>query len=101
MRLGLIIIAAILVTACHAEGQGTKPRPGAELIGTHAKNWTVGPEWAGSKPMRLRGRVVVARFWTDPCPYCAASLPAMQAIADYQAICAANLTALPSSKDLR
>jgi peroxiredoxin len=58
---------------------------GAELIGTKAKEWTVGPEWANSKPLRLedlRGRVVMVRFWTDTCPYCTASLPAMQRLAD-------------------
>lgn len=58
---------------------------GEELIGTKAKEWTVGPEWANSKPLRLedlRGRVVVVRFWTDTCPYCTASLPAMQRLAD-------------------
>jgi len=51
------------------------------LIGTKAKEWVVGPEWANSAPLRLRelrGRVVVVRFWTDTCPYCEASLPALQ-----------------------
>ncbi len=85
MRSVLVIITAIVVTATHAEGQGTTQRPGMELIGARAREWTVGPEWANSKPMRLqdlRGRVVVVRFWTDTCPYCAASLPAMQTLAD-------------------
>lgn len=85
MRFGLVIIAVIFGAAGHAEGQGTKPHPGAELIGTQAKEWTVGPEWVGSNPLRLRdlrGRVVVVRFWTDTCPYCAKSLPAIQTLAD-------------------
>lgn len=58
---------------------------GAELLGAKAKKWTVGPEWAHSKPLRLadlHGRVVVVRFWTDTCPYCARSLPALQQLAD-------------------
>ena len=57
---------------------------GAQLLGTSAREWSVGPEWANSKPLRLedlRGRVVMVRFWTDTCPYCAASLPAMQKLA--------------------
>ncbi|MBT8468410.1 MAG: redoxin domain-containing protein, partial [Deltaproteobacteria bacterium] len=58
---------------------------GTDLIGTKAREWTVGPEWANSKPLRLadlRGQVVMVRFWTDTCPYCAASLPAMQKLAE-------------------
>lgn len=58
---------------------------GDDLVGSPAKEWTAGPEWAHSKPLRLgdlRGRVVVVRFWTDTCPYCAKSLPAMQELAD-------------------
>lgn len=58
---------------------------GDGLIGTRAPEWSAGPEWANSKPLRLedlRGRVVVVRFWTDTCPYCEASLPAMQKLAD-------------------
>lgn len=58
---------------------------GADLLGAKAKGWTAGPEWAHSKPLRLedlRDRVVVVRFWTDTCPFCAKSLPAMQQLAD-------------------
>jgi len=58
---------------------------GSELVGTRAPEWSAGPEWANSKPIRLedlRGRVVVVRFWTDRCPYCEASLPAMQKLAE-------------------
>lgn len=58
---------------------------GADLVGTKAKPWSAGPEWAGSEALRLedlRGRVVVVRFWTDTCPYCTKSLPAMQELAE-------------------
>ncbi len=63
----------------------SKPATGRDLTGTAPPEWTVGPEWNGSKPLRLRdlrGQVVMVRFWTDTCPYCAASLPAMQKLAD-------------------
>jgi peroxiredoxin len=30
----------------------------------------------------LRGRVVLVRFWTDTCPFCAASAPALEALHD-------------------
>lgn len=85
MRLGFVILAAICATAGRAGGEEARPRAGAELIGTQAKEWTIGPEWANSKPLQLRdlrGRVVMVRFWTDTCHYCAASLPAMQELAD-------------------
>ena len=78
--LGLL---AILMPGTGA-GQG-KPSNGADLVGTKLPGWTAGPEWANSKPLRLRdlrGRVVMVRFWTDTCDYCAASLPAMQKLAD-------------------
>lgn len=67
-----------------AEMRREKAR-GRDLVGTKAREWVVGPEWAGSKPLRLadlRGRVVMVRFWTDTCPFCAASLPAMQTLAE-------------------
>lgn len=41
-------------------------------------------EWHGGPPRKLadlRGRVVVVRFWTDQCPYCAESLPALEELA--------------------
>lgn len=85
MRFGLVVIAVAWGAVGHAEGQSAKRNPGADLLGTQAKEWTVGPEWASSKPMRLRdlrGRVVVVRFWTDTCPHCAASLPAIQGLAE-------------------
>ncbi len=38
-------------------------------------------EWANSSPLslnELRGHVVVVRFWTNTCPYCAKSMPVLQ-----------------------
>ena len=85
MRLGFVMLVVFCASTGVGEGQAAKPRTGAELVGTQAKAWTVGPEWANSKPLRLndlRGRVVMVRFWTDRCHFCAASLPAMQKLAD-------------------
>lgn len=85
MRLGFVALVVTCAAARVAGGQETKLHAGAELVGTQAKEWTVGPEWANSKPLRLRdlrGRVVVVRFWTDTCDFCGASLPAMQKLAD-------------------
>jgi thiol-disulfide isomerase/thioredoxin len=30
------------------------------------------------KSLKLRGRVVLIRWWTDTCPFCAATAPALQ-----------------------
>jgi peroxiredoxin len=94
MRSSLGFLACLVAFGAADEGRAdesvaldalrSKPA-GAELVGVKAKEWTAGPEWAHSKPLRLEdlsGRVVVVRFWTDTCPYCAKSLPAMQQLAD-------------------
>ncbi len=52
---------------------------GAELIGTTALGWE-GAEWLNPEPLRLedlRGKVVLVRWWTDSCPYCSRSAPAL------------------------
>jgi peroxiredoxin len=52
---------------------------GAELIGTEAPGWE-GAEWLTTEPLRLedlRGKVVLVRWWTDTCPYCSRSAPAL------------------------
>jgi peroxiredoxin len=59
------------------------PASGVDLVGSAARPWQL-REWDGSEPLRLeelKGRVVVLRFWTNTCPYCARSLPALQALA--------------------
>lgn len=85
MRLTVAMLGLFAVLAPGTgAGQG-KPSSGADLVGTKVPEWMAGPEWAHSKPLRLRylrGRVVMVRFWTDTCDYCAASLPAMQKLAD-------------------
>jgi thiol-disulfide isomerase/thioredoxin len=76
---------------------------GGDLLGTQAQEWLAGPEWANSKPLRLddlRGRVVVVRFWTDTCPYCEASLPAMQKLAEEMKDAPVTFVGLYQSKPL-
>ena len=41
--------------------------------------------WLNSAPLSLadlRGRVVLIRWWTDTCPFCASSAPALRALHD-------------------
>ncbi len=52
---------------------------GAELIGTRAPGWETA-ECLNGEPLRLedlRGKVVLVRWWTDTCPYCSRSAPAL------------------------
>ena len=67
-------------------GRVPASRDGLELIGQRAPAWGE-MEWLGSEPLTLedlRGRVVLIRFWTDTCPFCRATAPALAEIdADY------------------
>lgn len=61
-----------------------RSRGGADLIGQPAKPWTE-LRWLDDRPRtleQLRGQIVLVRFWTDTCPFCAATAPALAAIAD-------------------
>jgi thiol-disulfide isomerase/thioredoxin len=58
----------------------TPTAPGSDLVGTPAPAW-ITSEWTTESPLSLadlRGRVVVVRFWTNTCPYCERSMPALQ-----------------------
>ncbi|MBL4689140.1 MAG: TlpA family protein disulfide reductase [Nannocystaceae bacterium] len=48
------------------------------------RSWEVAA-WANTPPLtlaELRGQVVVVRFWTDTCPFCEASMPALAGLAE-------------------
>lgn len=83
------------VGACGGELQGEDTRApavpasraGTEIVGTAAPPLPT-MAWIG-EPLAieaLRGRVVLVRFWTDTCPYCRATAPALRELdADYRA----------------
>lgn len=66
-----------------AETQGLPaPRAGGDRVGQPAPAWGE-LEWIRSEPLALedlRGKVVLVRFWTDTCPFCRASAPALRAL---------------------
>ena len=70
----------LVFTLLHFSGGGAFAKVGDELLGTEAPEFVV-QEWFGSKPLtlaELKGKVVLVRFWTGPqCPFCAASVPAL------------------------
>ena len=55
---------------------------GADRIGLAAPPFDF-EAWLNSEPMRLadlRGQVVLVRWWTDTCPFCASSAPALRTL---------------------
>jgi peroxiredoxin len=55
---------------------------GADRIGVAAPEFRF-DAWMNAEPMTLddlRGQVVLVRWWTDTCPFCASSAPALRAI---------------------
>ncbi len=55
---------------------------GADWIGRPAPEWSF-DRWTRGSPRSLaslRGKVVLLRWWTDECPYCAATLPALEKV---------------------
>jgi peroxiredoxin len=73
--------AVILLFASIARADWA-PREGASLIGTPAPE-LVGLRWLQGGPLtmaKLRGNVVLIRFWTDGCKLCSATAPALRAL---------------------
>ena len=57
---------------------------GSDRIGVAAPSFEF-DGWLNSEPLSLealRGRVVLVRWWTETCPFCASSAPALRAIHD-------------------
>jgi len=55
---------------------------GSDRIGVAAPSFAF-DGWLNSEPLSLadlRGRVVLVRWWTETCPFCASSAPALRAI---------------------
>ncbi len=72
-------LALILAPAPLFGGTAAAAAEGAELIGNAAPDWQ-GLVWLEPEPRHLadlRGKVVLLRWWTDTCPFCARSAPAL------------------------
>jgi len=61
--------------------EGEDPDSGAELLGTPAPAWTF-TRWIGAPHSlaELRGKVVLVRWWTEGCHFCANTLPELEAL---------------------
>ncbi len=74
-----ILVLTTLTGSAALAAVANQEAEGAELIGTRAPGWE-GAEWLNTEPLRLedlRGKVVLVRWWTDSCPYCSRSAPAL------------------------
>jgi len=71
-------VGAFFVVLSWQGAVGAFAQEGKELVGASAPEWEL-VEWFNSEPLslgRLKGKVVLVRWWTGPeCPYCAASAP--------------------------
>ncbi len=87
----ILMLTVLLSPATRSWAEDTRQafpvsRAGQELIGTPAKQWLLDswldePKDSQLTLESLRGQVVLIRFWTATCPYCAASLPALSTFA--------------------
>jgi peroxiredoxin len=78
-----------MTTHDHAHGpsSGYDPDSGAELIGHPAPPWRF-QRWVRGGPLTLdslRGKVVLMRFWTEDCRFCAETLPAIELLRRHDA----------------
>ena len=74
LRIGGIVLLMLLII-----NQGLIAKEGDELIGKPAPEWGT-LEWMNSQPLTLNelaDKVVLIRWWTETCPFCAASAPAL------------------------
>jgi thiol-disulfide isomerase/thioredoxin len=80
-----LVAAALIVVGIAGRTRAPAPArapegPIASVVGRPAPEWGERP-WLHSAPLdwaALRGRVVLVRFWTDGCPFCAATAPALE-----------------------
>ena len=72
-------IVSIILLMLLTINQGLIAKEGDELIGKPAPEWGT-LKWMNSQPLQLSelaDKVVLIRWWTETCPFCAASAPAL------------------------
>ena len=79
LRIGGILLLMLLNI-----NQGLLSKEGDELIGKPAPEWGT-LEWMNSQPLKLNelaDKVVLIRWWTETCPFCNRSAPALNEFHD-------------------
>ena len=80
MQMPLLALGAALNLL--AAAPASPSAPGAERIGRPAPAWSF-ERWIRTAPLSLdalHGKVVLIRWWTDGCHYCAATLPGLETL---------------------
>ncbi len=73
------VLFSVALALSSASTVAAAPREGEDLIGTRAPPFQL-KQWVNSSPIEiedLRGKVVLVRWWTDGCPFCSTSAPAL------------------------
>ena len=79
LRIGGILLLMLL-----SINQGLIAKEGDELIGKPAPKWGT-LKWMNSQPLKLselEDKVVLIRWWTETCPFCSRSAPALNEFHD-------------------
>ena len=93
MQMPLLALGAALslLAAASASASDEIAAPAAyasdEIVGQAAPEWSF-ERWIRTAPLSLdalRGKVVLVRWWTDGCHYCAATLPALEGLRQHHA----------------
>lgn len=90
MRMFLVTLVAGLLMAASPESRrpdhpheaaAADPESGVEMLGHPAPAWTF-TRWIGPPQSLagLRGKVVLLRWWTEGCHFCAATLPGLESL---------------------
>ena len=77
-------IGGILLLMLLNINQGLMAKEGDELIGKLAPEWGT-LKWMNSQPLKLselEDKVVLIRWWTETCPFCSSSAPALNEFHD-------------------
>ena len=77
-------IGGILLLMLLNINQGLMAKEGDELIGKLAPEWGT-LKWMNSQPLKLSelaDKVVLIRWWTETCPFCSSSAPALNEFHD-------------------
>ncbi len=77
-------IGGILLLMLLNINQGLMAKEGDELIGELAPEWGT-LKWMNSQPLKLSelaDKVVLIRWWTETCPFCSSSAPALNEFHD-------------------
>ena len=79
LRIGGLLLLMLL-----SINQGLIAKEGDELIGKPAPKWGA-LKWMNSQPLKLselEDKVVLIRWWTETCPFCSRSAPALNEFHD-------------------